>query len=178
MTPLVTITGVPTSGHLTASHHQQVDKRKEHPFSSTQITVFVISFNNPEWLDISHESFCYLFMTPVILHCAWNKLHLFVCALIFFGGHSSCSFSVLRKVGFMLLKICTFHSCVLTYVYSVNGGCMTHSLHKHKLTAVALWSSRRLLWKTTQKWNLHKLHRPTQLQKLSSTDQITPASPV
>lgn len=39
----------------------------------------------------------------------------------------------------MLLDIFTFYFYGLTSLCSVNGSCVTHSLHKHKLTSVPLW---------------------------------------
>lgn len=90
-------------------------------------------------LAVTHDPFCCL-QFVLTLHCTQNK-HTFVhlCLDLFSSGHSSCNISALRKVGFIVLDIFTFYFYVLTSAYSVNGSCMTHSLHRHKLTSVLLW---------------------------------------
>lgn len=76
-------------------------------------------------------------LSCIILGTNYTLVHL--CFDLFSSGLSSCSFSALRKVGSVLLEIFTFYFYGLTSAYSVNGSCMTHSLHEHKLTSVPLW---------------------------------------
>lgn len=75
-------------------------------------------------------------LSCIILGTNYTLVHL---CLDLFSSGSSCNFSALRKVGFMLLEFFTFYVYGLPSAYSVNGSCMTHGLHKHELTSVPLW---------------------------------------